>query len=125
MTVGTNAKLYLVTNTTGDGATQEITEESVANALANGTKDDPVTPTTWTVTGIGMKSLIVTTTGVPTLTATTEIAAADSPTGVAITVNGAKFTPTAAGTYVFEFTDTNDSNKKYYKVVKVVVVPAP
>ncbi len=125
LTVGTNAKLYLVTNTTGDGATQEITEESVANALANGTKDDPVTPTTWTVTGIGMKSLIVTTTGVPTLTATTEIAAADSPTGVAITVNGAKFTPTAAGTYVFEFTDTNDSNKKYYKVVKVVVVPAP
>ena len=125
LTVGTNAKLYLVTNTTGDGATQEITEESVANALANGTKDDLVTPTTWTVTGIGMKSLIVTTTGVPTLTATTEIAAADSPTGVAITVNGAKFTPTAAGTYVFEFTDTNDSNKKYYKVVKVVVVPAP
>ena len=115
-----NAKLYLVTNSTGSGATQEITEESVANALANGTKDNESTPTTWTVTGVGMKSLIVTTTGVPTLTATTSIPAADSPTGVAITVNGAKFTPTAAGTYVFEFIDTNDSNKKYYKVIKVV-----
>jgi len=120
LTVGTNAKLYSVTNSTGSGATQEITEESVANALANGTKDNETTPTTWTVTGVGMKSLIVTTTGVPTLTATTSIPAADSPTGVAITVNGAKFTPTAAGTYVFEFIDTADSNKKYYKVIKVV-----
>lgn len=123
LTVGTNAKLYLVTNTTGSGATQEITEESVANALANGTPTDTNTDSTddtWTVTGIGMKSLIVTTIDVPTLTATTEIAAADSPTGVAITVNGAKFTPTAAGTYVFEFTDTADSNKKYYKIIKVV-----
>ena len=119
LTVGTNAKLYLVTNTTGSGATQEITEESVANALANGTPSgEPAN--TWTVTGIGMKSLIVTTTGVPTLTATTEIAAADSPTGVAITVNGAKFTPATAGIYVFEFTDTADGDKKYYKIVKVV-----
>lgn len=121
LTVGTNAKLYLVTNDTGSGATtQEITEASVANALANGTKDNDGSPTTWTVTGVGMKSLIVTTTGVPTLTATTSIPAADSPTGVDITVNGAKFAPTAAGTYVFEFIDTADSNKKYYKVIKVV-----
>lgn len=70
-----------------------------------------------------MKSLIVTTTGVPTLTAITEIAAADSPTGVAITVNGAKFTPTEAGTYAFEFIDTEDINKKYYKIIKVVAAP--
>ena len=118
LTVGTNANLYLVTNNTGEGtATQEITEESVANALANGTKDNETTPTTWTVTGVGMKSLIVTTTGVPTLTATTSIPAADSPTGVDITVKGATFTPTAVGTYVFEFIDTD---KKYYKVIKVV-----
>ena len=123
LTVGTNAKLYLVTNDTGSGATQEITEASVANALANGTKDNDGSPTTWTVTGVGMKSLIVTTTGVPTLTATSSIPAADSPTGVAITVNGAKFTPTAAGTYVFEFIDTADSDKKYYKVIKVVAAP--
>lgn len=120
LTVGTNANLYLVTNDTGSGVAQEITEESVANALANGTKDDPSTPTTWTVTGLGMKSLIVTTVGVPTLSAISSIPVADSPTDAAITVNGAKFTPTAAGTYVFEFIDTSDSNKKYYKIIKVV-----
>ncbi len=120
LTVGTNANLYLVTNDTGTGATQEISEASVANALEHGTKDNETTPTTWTVTGAGMKSLIVTTSGVPTLTATSSIAADDSPTGVAITVNGAKFTPTAAGTYVFEFIDTADSSKKYYKIIKVV-----
>ena len=120
-----NAKLYLVTNDTGSGATQEITEASVANALANGTKDNESTPTTWTVTGAGMKSLIVTTTGVPTLTPASSIAATDSPTGVAINIDGtnnncAKFTPTSAGIYAFEFIDTSDSNKKYYKIIKVV-----
>ena len=115
----TNAKLYKVTNDTGNGTAQEITEASVANALANGTKDNEQTPTTWTVTGAGMKSLIVTTTGVPTLSASTYIATDDSPTGVDIDVNGAKFTPTAAGTYVFEFIDTADGSKKYYKVIKV------
>jgi hypothetical protein len=123
LTVGTNANLYLVTNTTGSGATQEITEASVANALANGTPTDTNTDSTndtWTVTGVGMKDLKVTTIGVPTLTATTKIDKADSPTGVDITVNGAMFTPTSAGTYVFEFIDTADSNKKYYKIIKVV-----
>ena len=121
LTVGTNAKLYLVTNSTGTGTEQEITEASVANALANGTKDNDVSPTSWTVTGAGMKSLVVTTTSVPSLTAETDIAATDSPTGVAITVNGAKFTPTAEGTYVFEYIDTTpDPDKKYYKIIKVV-----
>lgn len=121
LTVGTNANLYLVTNNTGTGTEQLITEESVANALANGTKDDNDTPTTWTVTGAGMKSLIVTTTSVPTLTATSSIATDDSPTGVAITVNSAKFTPTAKGTYAFEFisprnkaTGTYVSGTTYY-----------
>lgn len=120
LTVGTNAKLYLVTNNTGEGSTtQEITEASVANALAHGTTSgEPAN--TWTVTGVGMKPLIVTTTSVPNLTATSSIIAADSPTGVAIDVNGAKFTPTAAGTYAFEFIDTADSNKKYYKIIKIV-----
>ena len=124
LTVGTNANLYLVTNNTGSGtATQEITEESVANALAHGTASDTNgdnTNDTWTVTGVNMKDLKVTTVDVPDLTASTSIPADDSPTGVAITVNGATFTPTAAGTYVFEFIDTADSNKKYYKVIKVV-----
>ncbi len=117
LTVDKNAKLYTVTNTTGTGTTPEITEQSVANALLNGTKNNNTNPTTWTVTGVGMKSLEVTTSGAPTLTATDNIPATDSPTGVAITVNGAKFTPTTAGTYAFEFIDTN---KKYYKIIKVV-----
>ena len=55
------------------------------------------------------------------LTATTSIPAADTPDGIAITVNGAKFTPAAAGYYVFEYIDTTpDPDKKYYKVIKVV-----
>jgi hypothetical protein len=123
LTVGTNANLYLVTNNTGSGtATQEITEESVANALTKTPTDtnDDSTPDTWTVTGVNMKDLKVTTISVPTLTATSSIPADDSPTGVAITVNGAKFTPTAVGTYAFEFIDTADGNKKYYKIIKVV-----
>ena len=128
LTVGTNANLYLVTNNTGEGTAQEITEASVANALANGTPSDTNSDTeddTWTVTGIGMKSLKVTTIGVPTLTAASSIPAGDSPTGVAIDLDGtnnkcAKFTPTTAGIYVFEFTDTADGDKKYYKIVKVV-----
>ena len=94
-----NAKLYLVTNDTGTGtATQAITEGSVANALAHGTKDDDTDPKTWTVTGVGMKDLVVTTVGVPTLSYVSTIPATDSPTGVAITVNGAEFTP-AVPTY--------------------------
>lgn len=129
--VGTSANLYLVTNNTGSGtATQEITEESVANALTKTPTDTngDSTPDTWTVTGVGMKDLKVTTISVPTLTAVNTIPAADSPTGVAIDVDGtnnkcAKFTPTAAGTYVFEFIDASDGNKKHYKVIKVVAAP--
>ena len=126
--VGTSANLYLVTNNTGSGtATQEITEESVANALTKTPTDTngDSTPDTWTVTGVGMKDLKVTTISVPTLTAVNTIPAADSPTGVAIDVDGtnnkcAKFTPATAGIYVFEFTDTANSNKKHYKIIKVV-----
>ena len=52
------------------------------------------------------------------LSAITEIAAADAPDGKAITVAGAKFTPAAAGNYVFEYTD--GSSNKHYKIIKVV-----
>lgn len=113
LTVDTNAKLY--TATVQEGAAQGITEETVKNALANGTQD----PTgTWTVTDALGKNLVVTTASVPTLTAISEIAADDSPTGAAITVNGAMFTPTTAGYYVFEYID--GSSYKHYKVIQVV-----
>lgn len=90
-----NAFLYTVTLETG--AAQEINEASVANVLKN------ITPSgdTWTDTDINGKKMIITKTSL--LNAVTEIDADDSPTGNAITINGAKFTPTAAGTYVFEY----------------------
>ena len=119
LTVGTNANLYTVT--LDDGAAQTINEESVANALVNGTKDNDTTPTTWTLTDANTKNMVVTKAN-GLLTAITEIAAADSPDGNAITVNGAKFTPTAVGTYVFEY--INGTNK-YYKIIKVVAAPTP
>ncbi|MBP5339740.1 MAG: hypothetical protein J6Z14_10655 [Prevotella sp.] len=110
LTVDTNAKLYSVsqsnTKSSGDAgyhdaAAQPITEATVANILKNG--DNTTDPTKWTDIDANNWKMEVTTASVPTLTAVTEIAAADSPTGNAITVNGAKFTPTDVGTYVFEY----------------------
>lgn len=56
----------------------------------------------------------------------TEIAAADAVDGNKISGNFAKFTPTSAGTYVFEYTKTTAAGeggttetKKYYKVIVV------
>ena len=108
--VGTNANLYTVELEAG--AAQTINEASVANAIKNGGAASP-----YMVTDANGKKMTVTTaTG---LTKVTEIAAADSPTGSAITVNGAMFTPSAEGTYVFEYFDSS-ANKKYYKIIKVV-----
>ena len=108
----TNAKLYTVS--VESGACQGITEGSVANCLANGTH----TGETWTVTDYNSKTLTVT--SVSGMSIETAIAAADAPDGTtAITGNFAKFKPSAAGTYVFEYTDAA-SSKKYYKIIKVV-----
>ena len=105
LTVGTNAKLYKAT--AEDGFVEGITENTVANALKNGTKDDSGSPTTWTLTGAGSKTMVVS--SASGLTAFTTIPAADSPTGAILTINGAKFTPAApifnpvaAGTSVSE-----------------------
>ena len=86
LTVGSNANLYTVT--LEDGAAQTINEASVANAIANGGAASP-----FVVTDANGKKMTVT--AAAGLTAVTEIAAADAPDGNAITVNGAKFTPTA------------------------------
>ena len=86
--VGTSANLY--TATVEDGFVEGITENTVANALANGTQD----PTgTWTLTDGGGKHLVVTAAG--GLTAFSSIESGDSPTGAELTINGAKFTPVA------------------------------
>lgn len=108
LTPGTNAWLY--TATVEAGALQTITEQTVDNALKNGTYDSSAK--TYTVTDANSKTLVVTDvtankqTAVTTddlFSAITSIPAADSPTGNAITVNGAKFYPEAAATYVFQY----------------------
>ena len=107
LTVGTNANLYTVT--LEDGAAQTINEASVANAIANGGAASP-----FVVTDANGKKMTVT--AAAGLTAVTEIAATDAPDGNAITINGAKFTPSAAGIYAFEYINGTD---KYYKIIKV------
>lgn len=117
---GINARLYTVTNVAGSGAaatpSQGITETTVANALTqsvDASGNYVVTDANgWTMTVSPVTS---------GLTAVTEIAAADSPTGKAITVNGAKFTATAGTTYVFEYKykDADDNEQVLYKVIKV------
>ena len=91
LTVGTNAKLYFVT--LESDAAQTITEASVANALVNGTNN--TTDKTRTVTDASGKKMVVTDTEDYLLTTITQILAADSPTGVDLSVKGAKFTPQA------------------------------
>lgn len=128
LTVGTNANLYTVTlepsTDTGDipaaTAAQVISEESVKNALTNGTKDNEANPTTWTIKDANKWKLVVTKANT-SLSAVTQIEAEDSPTGNAISVNGAKFTAGTAGTvYVFEFLTSPASDAtKTYKVIKV------
>lgn len=104
----TNVKLYKATVT----GTQTITEATVAHCLKSG--ED--------VEGGGKKltngeSNVLTVTPATGLSIVSEIAADDAVDGNAISGNFAKFTPDTAGTYVFEFTDTN--NAKYYKVIIV------
>lgn len=104
----TNVKLYKATVT----GTQTITEATVAHCLKSG--ED--------VEGGGKKltngeSNVLTVTPATGLSIVSEIAADDAVDGNAISGNFAKFTQDTAGTYVFEFTDTN--NTKYYKVIIV------
>lgn len=100
LTVGTNAELYSVTLEAG--ALQKITEASVTNAISNGVWDGSAK--TFTVTDAAGKNLVVTKSDL--LSAITSIPAEDSPTGAALTINGAKFKPTSAGTYVVRYMKT-------------------
>ncbi len=105
LTVGTNANLYTVTLEAG--AAQTINEASVANAIANGGAASP-----FVVTDANGKKMTVT--AAAGLTAVTEIAAADSPNGNAITVNGAKFTPAAPTCTAVTSGTTLTSGNVYY-----------
>ena len=144
LTIGTNAKLYTVTNSS---TIQSISEESVDNALrygtigeggpkytasipakdtdlsdyytesngtytaATGTADGKTTyyklvaPSenvkTYTVHDASGQDMVVTESNL--LAASTKIEVADSPTGDEVNVVGARFMPTAPGTYVFQY----------------------
>lgn len=102
-----NCALYTV-KATG----MNISEASVANCLVNGTKD--ATNKTWTIADDTKKLEVTAATG---LSIADKIDANDTPDGKEITGNFAKFKPTTATSYVFEFTATD--GKKYYKVIKV------
>ena len=116
------AAFKLYTATIEDGAAQTLQEASVDNALRYGTYNE--TAKTFTVTDANNKKLVVTESTL--LAASTKIEAADSPTGNEITVSGAKFTPTAAGNYVFAYrksagaatatTADYDATKTYYSM---------
>lgn len=102
-----NCALYTV-KATG----MNISEASVANCLVNGTKD--ATNKTWTIADDTKKLEVTAATG---LSIADKIDANDTPDGKEITGNFAKFKPTTATSYVFEFTAAD--GKKYYKVIKV------
>ena len=108
--------------TSGADLTNYYTYDAGTYTLASGSVDESKTyykkleTGSYSVKDANGKKLVVK--AADGLTATTSIPAADTPDGIAITVNGAKFTPATAGYYVFEYTDGSD--KKHYKVIKVV-----
>ena len=102
-----SANLYFVT--LDDGAIQTITEASVANAIAHGTESPSGT---WTVTDALSKSMVVTKTSL--LSAITTIPDADSPSGIAIDINGAKFRAVPTYNKIDKDADLTEG-KTYYK----------
>lgn len=108
-----NVALYTATAT----GTQTITEATVAHCLKSGATTGTEGEKTLT-NGTG-NVLTVTPTTATDLSVVSEIAAEDAADGNAISGNFAKFNPTTAGTYVFEFTDNDANATKYYKVIIV------
>lgn len=111
-TTPTNVKLYTATGT--GSYEKNITEATVALCLSKGTT---TTTTGERVLSVDDNNKLIVTPATGLLSIVPEIAADDAVDGNAITGNFAKFKPTKAGTYVFEFTDTNTN--KYYKVIIV------
>lgn len=108
-----NTALYTAVK---DNGTAPITEAYVALCLKDKTGDGP-----WSLDDGTNKLTVTSATG---LSIETEIAGADVADGNKIIGNFAKFTPNAAGTYVFEYTTTvtedgTAKTVKYYKVIKV------
>lgn len=108
----TVAPKNLYTVTIADGAAQTINEASVANAIANGKKDNPENPTTWTVTDANGKAMVVT----AVTTGTTEVTEVPTEDGRGLAVNALKWTGAANTIYAVEYVN---GNNKYYKIVTV------
>lgn len=108
----TVAPKNLYTVTIADGAAQTINEASVANAIANGKKDNPENPTTWTVTDANGKAMVVT----AVTTGTTEVTEVPTQDGRGLAVNALKWTGDANTIYAVEYVK---GNNKYYKIVTV------
>lgn len=103
----------LYTVTIESGAAQTINEASVANALVNGTKNDPTNPTTWTVTDANGKKMVVTKS-----TEGSEVPSVPTEDGKTLSVKALKWTAGTAGTiYAVEYAPA--SGTKAYKIVKV------
>lgn len=83
-------------------------------------KDGTATATAGEKTLTNGTGNVLTVTPATNLSVVTEIEAKDAVDGNAISGNFAKFTPTTAGTYVFEFTNDDAKTTKYYKVIKVI-----
>ena len=96
-----NMKLYSATTTISGTV---ISEDQVKNAVANGGTCTISSDNTLTLTATATQPTLI-----------SEIPAADSYTGEAITVNAAVFTA-AAGTYVIEYTSAAG---KFYKIITV------
>lgn len=107
----TVAPKNLYTVTIADGAAQTINEASVANAIANGKKDNPENPTTWTVTDANGKAMVVT-----VATGTTTVKTVPTEDGHVLDVNALMWNGAANTIYAVEY--DNGANK-YYKIVTV------
>ena len=105
----------------GTDVTGYYTYDAGTYTAATGTADGTTTyypDADYSVKDANGKKLVVNN-AAESLTAFTGIPAGDTPDGIAIAdIKGAKFTPTSAGYYVFEYTD--GSSNKFYKVIKVV-----
>lgn len=113
----TNCALYIAEGTNYIGGITEATVENCMNTTPTQYTDldGNWISSSWTVTDKDSNTLKVTTTS--GLEIVSGIAAAHTPDGNAISGNFARFQPTTAGTYVFQYIE---GDNKYYKVIKVV-----
>ena len=100
----------LYTVTIADDAAQDINEANVANAIANGTKNDE--NNSWTVTDANGKAMVVT----AVTTGTTKVIEVPTEDGRGLAVNALKWTGAANTIYAVEYVN---GNNKYYKIVTV------